>query len=239
MIRSKELHSELREVVADGVGGAMLISSKGAILASAGFEHFEPKIVSAISAHVWAHVALVPTKYPQVGDLRTMARAPSLALPRRLPRLFALARAPARAAAARALPTGPRPSQLFDVEGGTFVLGELFEASHFARRSAPSTRATRDVANAPQVCLYSKKEYGEPLSELFGAFPPPARRAHLRFGDGAPPPAARLAALQQKLVEMCGDALSGRPDDATAPGDGPEPPTAAAGSGTTLGSDVG
>ena len=37
MIRSKELHSELREVVADGVGGAMLISSKGAILASAGF----------------------------------------------------------------------------------------------------------------------------------------------------------------------------------------------------------
>merc|ERR1719482_506902 len=125
MIRSKELHVMLREVVADGGGGA--------ILASAGFDQAEPKIVSAIAAHVWAHVALVPTKYPQVGDLRTM---------------------------------------LFDVEGGTLVLGELLEASHF-------------------VCLYSKKEYGEPLSDLF----------------------ARLAALQQKLAEMCGDALSGRPDD--------------------------
>mmetsp|Transcript_26710 Transcript_26710/g.86524 ORF Transcript_26710/g.86524 Transcript_26710/m.86524 type:complete len:158 (+) Transcript_26710:118-591(+) len=133
MIRSKELHVMLREVVADGGGGAMLISCKGAILASAGFDQAEPKIVSAIAAHVWAHVALVPTKYPQVGDLRTM---------------------------------------LFDVEGGTLVLGELLEASHF-------------------VCLYSKKEYGEPLSDLF----------------------ARLAALQQKLAEMCGDALSGRPDD--------------------------
>ena len=54
MIRSKELHVMLREVVADGGGGAMLISCKGAILASAGFDQAEPKIVSAIAAHVWA-----------------------------------------------------------------------------------------------------------------------------------------------------------------------------------------
>ena len=82
MIRSKELHVMLREVVADGGGGAMLISCKGAILASAGFDQAEPKIVSAIAAHVWAHVALVPTKYPQVGDLRTMARRPRHCCPR-------------------------------------------------------------------------------------------------------------------------------------------------------------
>ena len=77
MIRSKDLHVLLREVVEHHSGGAMLISNKGAILASAGFEQQEPKVVSAISAHIWAHVALVPTQYPAVGDLRTLARPPA------------------------------------------------------------------------------------------------------------------------------------------------------------------
>ena len=194
MIRSKELHVMLREVVADGGGGAMLISCKGAILASAGFDQAEPKIVSAIAAHVWAHVALVPTKYPQVGALRTMARRPRRRPP---PPLFRNARA---------------PPQLFDVEGGTLVLGELLEASHFARGPRPRAqppRRRRATGRAAQVCLYSKKEYGEPLSDLFGASAPTDRPR----ADAARPSAARLAALQQKLAEMCGDALSGRPDD--------------------------
>ena len=183
----------LREVVADGGGGAMLISCKGAILASAGFDQAEPKIVSAIAAHVWAHVALVPTKYPQVGDLRTMARRPRRRPP---PPLSKNARA---------------PPQLFDVEGGTLVLGELLEASHFARGPRPRDRraAAARPRRAAQVCLYSKKEYGEPLSDLFGASAPTDRAR----ADAARPSAARLAALQQKLAEMCGDALSGRPDD--------------------------
>ena len=184
----------LREVVADGGGGAMLISCKGAILASAGFDQAEPKIVSAIAAHVWAHVALVPTKYPQVGDLRTMARRPRRRPPPPRPKTPAPRRSSSTSRAARSS-----------------------SASSSRRRTSRAARARgrdrRAAAARPrraaQVCLYSKKEYGEPLSDLFGASAPTDRPR----ADAARPSAARLAALQQKLAEMCGDALSGRPDD--------------------------
>jgi len=74
MIRSKDLHVALRESLTEGPagGGAMLTTKQGAVLAVAGFEATEPKIVAALTAHVWAHLALVPTKYAAVGDLRQL-----------------------------------------------------------------------------------------------------------------------------------------------------------------------
>mmetsp|Transcript_721 Transcript_721/g.2106 ORF Transcript_721/g.2106 Transcript_721/m.2106 type:complete len:146 (-) Transcript_721:28-465(-) len=74
MIRAKDLHALLRGVVDEsGGGGAMLANDQGAILAAAGFEDTEPKVMSAIAAHVWAHYALVTDNVEAAGDLRTLA----------------------------------------------------------------------------------------------------------------------------------------------------------------------
>ena len=94
--------------------------------------------MSAIAAHVWAHLALLPARSDS-GDLRTL---------------------------------------VFCVEGGHLALGELLEGgSHF-------------------VVLYATTR--EPVSDVL----------------------ARLATLQQKVLEQFGDALAAEPEKADAPATG-------------------
>jgi len=141
MIRAKDLHALLKQHVDDqgGSGGAMLTTGKGATLSAAGFDGVEaPRSVSAIAAHVWAHLALLPARSDS-GDLRTL---------------------------------------VFCVEGGHLALGELLEGgSHF-------------------VVLYATTR--EPVSDVL----------------------ARLATLQQKVLEQFGDALAAEPEKADAPATG-------------------
>ncbi len=141
MIRAKDLHALLKQHVDDqgGSGGAMLTTGKGATLSAAGFDSVEaPRSVSAIAAHVWAHLALLPARSDS-GDLRTL---------------------------------------VFCVEGGHLALGELLEGgSHF-------------------VVLYATTR--EPVSDVL----------------------ARLATLQQKVLEQFGDALAAEPEKADAPATG-------------------
>jgi hypothetical protein len=139
MIRAKDLHALLKQHVDDqgGSGGAMLTTGKGATLSAAGFDDVEaPRSVAAISAHIWAHLALLPARSDS-GDLRTL---------------------------------------VFGVEGGHLALGELFEGSHF-------------------VALYATTK--EPVADVL----------------------ARLSALQQKIIEQFGDALTEDAEKADAPVD--------------------
>lgn len=66
MIRARELYSLLDQVVdRETVDGAIILTNKGSILTTAGFD--EPKVVAAITANIWQHLSCA-------GDLQTAVR---------------------------------------------------------------------------------------------------------------------------------------------------------------------
>ncbi|KAJ8600077.1 hypothetical protein CTAYLR_001892 [Chrysophaeum taylorii] len=67
MIRGRELYGIIEQAVdREEVDGAIVVTTKGSILTTAGFE--EPKVVSAISANIWSHFRVVG----DLGDLETV-----------------------------------------------------------------------------------------------------------------------------------------------------------------------
>eukprot|EP00631_Chrysoreinhardia_giraudii_P006475 CAMPEP_0197416024 /NCGR_PEP_ID=MMETSP1170-20131217/2428_1 /TAXON_ID=54406 /ORGANISM="Sarcinochrysis sp, Strain CCMP770" /LENGTH=145 /DNA_ID=CAMNT_0042942889 /DNA_START=42 /DNA_END=479 /DNA_ORIENTATION=+ len=73
MIQGRELHGLMEQTVdREVIDGAMVLTTKGSILTTAGFENVEAKVISAISANIWSHFLYLPTKNREMGDLRTL-----------------------------------------------------------------------------------------------------------------------------------------------------------------------
>lgn len=75
MLRTRELHALLQDVVdAPGecaVDGALLLTEKGSVIATAGFVSVPSKVVSALSANLWSHLDAVASRNGHFGELQT------------------------------------------------------------------------------------------------------------------------------------------------------------------------
>jgi len=70
MLPLKELHEVMAGFVDGDVDGAMVMTLKGSVLMSAGFETVDPKVTGAISANIWNYFGDATT--PDLGNLQTL-----------------------------------------------------------------------------------------------------------------------------------------------------------------------